>query len=134
MIISKQETGEVFDALRLRQFVLNLSMSDGQELSKILGYSSPSRDVSLLEDNDVLASWVQLAFAGVTDSVVEAVQWFSVLMKKANPAVDEPSVEYMQVLLNSFTVATILKLLNEGLIHLQKDVEVSVIRVEGETI
>ena len=134
MTIPEHETTEVIDAVRLRQFLLNLSISDGEHLSNILGYSSPSKEVSQLENNDVLSRLVQLSFAGVTDSVAEAIIWFTDLMKKANPAVDEPAVEYTQVLLHSFTCATILKLINEDVIRLNNDVEVEVIRLEGDIL
>jgi hypothetical protein len=115
------------DELRRRQFLLSLSVKEGQTLASLLGFTPPSVDVQQIEETDVLRQMVQLGAVGVLSSIQEAAEWFSGVLK-VRIDLDEQELKNAFNVFLSFTVAVVMKLVSEDLVYPKHDVEVVFVR------
>lgn len=115
------------DELRRRQFLLSLSVNEGQTLASLLGFTPPSVDVQQIEETDVLRQMVQLGAIGVLSSIQEAAEWFSGVLKVRMDLDEQELTNAFNVFL-AFTVAAVMKLVSEDLVYPKHDVEVVFVR------
>ncbi|NCZ88547.1 MAG: hypothetical protein EBY92_05035 [Actinobacteria bacterium] len=98
------------NAIDKRNFILMLSPQEGQELAKVMGFSSPSPDVVENEEADVLSKWGVFIAFDIYPEIVEAATWYTELLDKTGKLVSEQE-ETIQAL-SLFSMGLINKLVD----------------------
>lgn len=125
------ESDTLSDELRRRNFLLNLSVKEGQEIATSLGFLSPSEEVVDIEQTDVLKRLIALSASGIAESLTEAASWFcDVLKLRTELGVVEREHAYTTFL--CFALASVTKLIDEGFVVTTVPVEVVVISEDHE--
>jgi hypothetical protein len=110
------------DALEKRNFHLALSITKGQELAHLSGFSVPSEDVQKQEIMDIITKWLTLHNLGVLDEVHRCADWVIHTTRKVQDFDDEQA-EASRIYITSFVIATLIHLLDSQLIdYLDKDI------------
>lgn len=99
-----------------RNFILNMSVTDGQELAAKIGYGTPDDQGVFLERMAVLRRWAALNASGVLDIAKESASWMTHLICQPDWEIDHMSATYSAFV--SLMAATLMRLQEEGLIML----------------
>lgn len=112
------------DPIHKRNFLLMISPAEGQKMSEMVGFSSPSSDVAEAETFDVLANWIVLASSGVMKNINNASSWLTEVME-ANFSLPEDAIKSMREDYFTFGVALISYLIQIGSIDVYSNGEAS---------
>lgn len=77
------------NAIDKRNFILMLSPQEGQDLARLMGFSSPSPDVVENEEADVLSKWGVFIAFDIYPEIVEAATWYTELLDKSGKLLSE---------------------------------------------
>jgi hypothetical protein len=97
------------ESLEKRNFHLSLSITNGQELAHLSGFSIPSEDVQKHEIMDVLSKWLVLFDLGIIDEIHKCANWIVETTSKVNNFNDEQE-EASRVFVTSYAIATLIHL------------------------
>ncbi len=100
---------EVNTSLQKRNFHLSLSITNGQELAHLSGFSVPSEDVQKHEIMDVLSKWLVLYDLGIIDEIHKCSDWIVETTAKVNNFNEEQEAA-SRVFVTSFAIATLIHL------------------------
>jgi len=114
------------NAIDKRNFILMLSPQEGQDLAKVMGFSSPSPDVVENEEADVLAKWGVFIAFDIYPEIIEAATWYTELLDKTGKLVSEHE-ETVQAL-SLFSMGLINKLVDSDklIVTIPDDFDMSV--------
>lgn len=100
-----------------RNFLLMVSPTEGQHLSSLAGFSTPSKEVQEAETIDVIAAWITLAASGALKHVQNASSWLTDFVLQQHGIDTEHRPQILSAYY-SYGVALISYLLNTGVIDL----------------
>lgn len=103
------------DALEKRNFHLALSITNGQELAHLSGFSVPSEDVQKQEIMDIITKWLTLHTLGILEEVHKCADWVMETTRKVRDFDDEQA-EASRIYITSFFIATLIHLLDSQLL------------------
>lgn len=103
------------EPFRKRQFLLSLSIQDGQNIAKAMGFQPASKDVQDSEREDTLRRLVEMGATGIAASLVEATEWMCELLA-IRLDLDEEERQNSHNVFLAHSVASCLKLIDEGLV------------------
>lgn len=111
----EDQVEERIDALEKRNFHLSLSITNGQELALLSGFSAPSEEVQRQEIMDIIYKWLTLHNIGVIDEVHKCTDWMMETTLKVNKMTKEQA-EASTIFLTSYSIALLLHLFDLGII------------------
>lgn len=114
---------------RKRQFLLSLSVQDGQDIAKVMGFHPASPEVQESEQTDTLRRLVEVGASGIASSLAEATEWMCELLAIRLGMDDDEKKNSYNVFL-SHSIASCLKLLDEGLIYPAYPVKAIILKEE----
>ncbi len=106
---------------RKRQFLLTLSINEGQDIARLMGFHPPSVEVQESEQTDVLRRLVEIGASGIASSLSEGTTWMCELLS-ARLDLSEEEVRNSYNVFLSHTIAAVIKLLDEGLVYPSQEV------------
>lgn len=103
-----------------RNFLLMVSPADGQKITSMAGFSSPSPDVQEAETLDVIANWITLAASGSLHYVRNASQWMADFITDhfGEPDDDPEHKEGIVSAYYAFSVGLLTYMLQSGVIEI----------------
>jgi hypothetical protein len=119
------------DNFRKRQFLLTLSVNEGQDIAKIMGFQPPSVEVQESEQTDVLRKLVEVGASGIASSLSESTMWMCDLLKIRLDMSEEERNNSYNVFF-SHVIASVIKLVDEGLIEPTTPVRAIVLRGDSD--
>ena len=118
-------------AIDHRNFILNMSLSDGQAMAANSGHATPDEQGRYLEGLDVLRRWAVLNASGAMDVVAESAGWMTTLLRQPDWTADNLQAAYSSFL--SFAASTLFRLQDEGLIMFAHEPAVILAEYDPET-
>lgn len=116
---------------RKRQFLLSLSIQEGQDIAKLMGFHPASQDVQESEQTDTLRRLVELGASGIASSLAEATEWMCELLAlRLDMDEDEKKNSYNVFL--SHSIAACLKLMDEGLVYPAYLVQAIILKADSD--
>ena len=114
-----------------RNFILNMSLSDGQQMAANIGHATPDDQGRYLEELDVLRRWAVLNASGAMDILSESAGWMTSLLRQEDWTPENLQASYSSFL--SFAASTIFRLQDEGLIMFAHDPIIVLAEFDPET-
>lgn len=102
-----------------RLFYLMLSVAQGQEFAKFMGFYTPSIDVVQAEMSDIASRWSLFVNQGIVENTEEAAEWLLDLLS-AQQKLATPREDLLPFFV-SYGISLINKLLESGSIHIVLD-------------
>lgn len=118
-------------ALDHRNFILNMSISEGQRLASDAGYGTPDDQGIYLEKLSVLRNWASLGASGCLDVIKENAQWMTHLIAGEDWTPTHVSSTYSAFV--SLLASTCIRLQEDGLIDLVYDPEIQLAQFDPDT-
>lgn len=121
----------MFDVIDHRNFLLNMSLTDGQRMASASGHATPDDQGIYLERLDVLRRWAVLSASGCMDVVIQTAAWMTKLLVQPDWDLAQTQSTYSAFL--SYAASTIFLLQDEGLISMAHDPIVLLSEYDPET-
>lgn len=97
------------EILQKRNFYLALSITNGQELAQMSGFSVPSEDVQKHEIMDNISKWLVLHNFGILEEVHKCADWVMETTQKVHEYSEEQA-EASRVYITCFAIALLIHL------------------------
>lgn len=103
--------------LEKRNFLLALSITEGQKLAHLSGFSVPSEDVQRNEVLEIISKWLILSGSEIVDHIISCSSWFIDVTSQFNEMSEEEQAHTRSAIC-SFGIALVIHLLDARLVDM----------------